>query len=136
MRRYIRHPSDIPISFSVGSASDSAEAPRLRNVGLGGLCFSSDIPWQSGAPIHIEIPVSDEDFVADGVVVWCRKEGGRYCVGVDFRDQSTQFSIRMVEQLCHIEHYRAEVLRAEGRALTSEEAAKEWIKKYAANFPD
>jgi hypothetical protein len=35
----------------------------------------------------------------------------------------------------HIEHYRKEVERLEGRALTSQEAAGEWISKYAGDFP-
>ena len=56
-------------------------------------------------------------------------------MGVQFTDSTTQFSVRMVEQICHIEHYRAEVLRVENRDLTSEEAAKEWVEKFAADFP-
>jgi hypothetical protein len=39
----------------------------------------------------------------------------------------------MVEQVCHIEHYRKEVMVCEGRQLTSEDAAKEWVAKYASN---
>jgi hypothetical protein len=96
MRRYIRHPSDIPISFSAGaSASDPPEGDRLRDVGLGGLCFSSHYPLQTGAPIRIGIPVNEEAFIAEGVIVWCRKDGNRYSVGVQFRDRPTQQSIRM-----------------------------------------
>jgi hypothetical protein len=42
----------------------------------------------------------------------------------------------MVEQLCHIEHYRKEVRDTEGRILDGEAAAREWISKFAAKFPD
>ncbi|MEQ8937648.1 MAG: PilZ domain-containing protein, partial [Gammaproteobacteria bacterium] len=45
------------------------------------------------------------------------------------------FLLRMVEQLCHIEHYRNEIARVEGRELSSEQAAQEWISKYAESFP-
>lgn len=41
----------------------------------------------------------------------------------------------MVEQLCHIEHYKAEVLAREGRQLDGEQAAREWIRKFAHGFP-
>ena len=41
----------------------------------------------------------------------------------------------MVEQLCHIEHYRNEVNRKEGRDISSEEAATEWIAQFADKFP-
>ena len=43
--------------------------------------------------------------------------------------------LRMVEQICHIEHYRNELLQTEGREISSEVAAKEWIEKYAHTFP-
>jgi hypothetical protein len=41
----------------------------------------------------------------------------------------------MVEQICHIEHYKREVAEREGRELSGQQAAKEWIAKYAASFP-
>lgn len=136
MRRYIRHPSDIPIAFSIEEQDGNVSpCPRLKDVSLGGLCFSADCPLKTGMPIHIEIPVENEGFGADGVIAWCRPEGHKYSVGVQFNDSTTQFSVRMVEQICHIEHYRAEVERVEKRVLTSEEAAKEWVEKFAADFP-
>jgi hypothetical protein len=45
------------------------------------------------------------------------------------------FSTRMVEQVQHIEHYRQEVLRVEGRLLDDDSAALEWIERFAAAFP-
>jgi hypothetical protein len=42
----------------------------------------------------------------------------------------------MVQQVCSIENYRREVQQREGRALTTQEAASEWIAKYAGRFPD
>jgi hypothetical protein len=41
----------------------------------------------------------------------------------------------MVEQVCHIENYKKEIYRAEGRLLSSEQAAMEWIIRYASRFP-
>jgi hypothetical protein len=41
----------------------------------------------------------------------------------------------MVEQVCHIEHYKNEVKRREGREISGEQAANEWIAKFAGNFP-
>jgi hypothetical protein len=43
---------------------------------------------------------------------------------------------RMVEQVCYIENYKKVVYQTEGRLLTAEEAAMEWICKYASQFPD
>jgi hypothetical protein len=43
--------------------------------------------------------------------------------------------MRMVEQVCHIEQYKKELFEDEGRALTGEQAAMEWIKRFAEGFP-
>jgi hypothetical protein len=43
--------------------------------------------------------------------------------------------VRMIEQLCYIDHYKQSVELNEGRTLTGEEAAMEWIEKFAGKFP-
>ncbi len=134
MRRFIRHPSDIPIHYSLGA--DIATQQKLKDVGVGGLCFSSDQPIQIGSEIEIEIRVNESLFKAKGIVAWSRPEGDFYSVGVEFLDKSTRYSVRMVEQICHIEHYRSEVCANNGRVIDSEQAAKEWVEKYAAQFPN
>jgi hypothetical protein len=55
---------------------------------------------------------------------------------VTFLDADDAFLARMVEQVCHIEDYRKSVQRLEGRALSPEAAALEWIAHHAAQFPD
>lgn len=146
MRKYIRHPSDIPISFCVSEANVPV-SHRVKDVSVGGLCFSSDSPVRRGTAIRIRIPLvlqplgageevaQSAGFDAEGVVAWCRREAKGYAVGVQFADPSARFGMRMVEQICHIEHYRADIFQSEGRSLTSEEAAREWIERYAAEFP-
>ena len=43
--------------------------------------------------------------------------------------------LKLVEQVCQIETYRNK-LKKQGRDLSIEEAAIEWINRYAAFFPD
>ena len=133
LRRFIRHPADFPISFSLGAQQQKQHS--MRDVSCGGLCFISDCPLERGEAVHISIPVEPPGFEADGIVVWCKPEHNRFAIGVEFDSDSTSFSLRMVEQVCHIEHYRAQVQRCEGRELSSEEAAEEWIAKFASSFP-
>lgn len=133
-RQFLRHPSDVPICYSLREVV-SSQSDYLRNIGEGGLCFTSRIAISPGTSIHIEIPIAQPVFEADGVVVWCQSAGPAYEVGVRFEGVEAEYGIRMVEQVCHIEHYRRGVLEREGRSLTSEEAALEWIQKYAARFP-
>lgn len=44
------------------------------------------------------------------------------------------FRARMESQCHHIEQYRQNVLRETGRELTLDEAALEWIERYASTF--
>jgi hypothetical protein len=134
MRKFIRHPSDIPIEVQLEEVvSDPVE--YLRDISLGGLSFHSRIPLQPNERIRIRIPLVRPRFETPGRVVWCRPSGNHYDVGVEFIDPNDLSKVRMVEQICHIEHYKKKRLEEEGRILTSEEAALEWIEKYAAQFP-
>ena len=133
MRRFIRHPSEIPISYSVDSQQPHVDS--LRDIGLGGLSFKTERPVKIGSRISLTIDVDSEPFRAEGTVVWSKPEGDHYSVGVEFFDKATHYSVRMVEQVCHIEQYRSSAYTNEGRSISSEQAAKEWVHKYAEAFP-
>jgi hypothetical protein len=130
-RQYIRHPATIPLQFELGSVTHSC---ATKDVTEGGLCFICAQPIHVDQTISITIDHCDPDFEAKGVVRWCARHGHKYLVGVAFEDQAVKYAVRMVEQVLHIEHYRQERLN-QGVELTSQEAAVEWISKYAADFP-
>ncbi|MFO1372585.1 MAG: PilZ domain-containing protein [Candidatus Competibacteraceae bacterium] len=134
MRQFIRHPADIPIVYDLVDIGDH-EKDYLKNVSEGGLCFRANTYIKVGCAIHISIPIREPAFEITGIIVWCCRTNGHYDVGVKFKDASTEFSIRMVEQICHINHYRNEVLEKEGRVLSGQEAAAEWIAKFSSDFP-
>jgi len=132
MRKYIRHPSDIPIEID---GVDVQDIESLHDVSFGGLSFVSKNRIKPGSKISITIKFVKPSFVSLTVVKWCRKRGDHYDVGVSFYDPEDAYRARMIEQVCHIEHYKREVLIKEGRKLTGEQAALEWIQRYAAKFP-
>jgi Tfp pilus assembly protein PilZ len=136
MRQFIRHPSDVPIE--IRCAADSAYVRRFtRTVSGGGLAFASDTAIEPETIIALRIPNLRPVFeVATARVAWCQSEGSQYAVGVQFFDSEEAFRVRMVEQICHIERYRHDVAQREGRQLTAEEAAVEWISRYASSFPN
>ncbi len=68
-------------------------------------------------------------------MVWCRPAHACYELGIQFLAREDLFAARMVEQLCYIERYRREVLNTEGRELSSADAAREWIARFAEDFP-
>lgn len=134
MREYIRHPSDIPIKYHV-QGTESPHNDPLKNISTGGLSFRSTMEIKENTPIIINIPVIKPGFRVKGVVVWCRLNNAAYDIGVRFLDKETEFRVRMIEQICYIEHYRREVLLSEGRRISSEQAAREWIEHFAHDFP-
>jgi len=134
MRNYIRHPSDIPIDFQPEELAE-AHSERLKNISQGGLAFHSATSLTTGSIIRVKIPLVTPVFQAVGRVMWCRARDDHFEIGIEFLDQDDAFRARMVEQLCHIEHYRHQVLAEEGRQLSSEQAAMEWIQHYAPDFP-
>jgi hypothetical protein len=134
-RQFVRHPTAIPIEFSLTGVNQQLLQSPLKNVSQGGLCFLSQQPVPLGCSIHLCIPVSQPPFEADGHTVWCQPAGSYFDVGVQFDDDSTEYAMRMVEQVCHIQQYKNDVLAYEGRELSDTEAALEWIEKYAADFP-
>lgn len=135
MRSFIRHPSDIPIEILYENESDSAER-FLNNISSGGLSFTAREALIEGAIVRVRIPIIQPMFEARGRIVWCRKEELGYDVGIEFVETKDIFKARMVEQVCHIEHYKREMQEKEGRLLSGREAAMEWISKYAGSFQE
>lgn len=134
MRNYIRHPSDIPIHVLPEESGAEATQP-LNDISHGGLSFYARTAHAPGTVIRLKIPLVTPAFEAPGKVVWCRASATGFLVGIEFLDSADIFRARMVEQICHIEHYKKTVLANEGRTLSNQEAALEWISKYAEGFP-
>lgn len=119
----------------VEDENDETVDQTITNVSLGGLAFMSQTPLEVLQRVKICIPLLRQDTHLVGNVVWCEKSRKGYEVGIEFEKSRDVFRLRMIEQICHIEHYRKEVEKLEGRTLSSQEAAGEWISKYAGDFP-
>lgn len=134
MRQFIRHPTSIPLEFSVDNYQ--TDMRNMYNISEGGVSFVCKNKIEVGATIRISIKTLRPAVELVGKVVWNNPlESGEYLVGVKFTE-SEHYRARMVEQVCYIEEYRQKILQEEGRELSSEEAANEWICHYASRFPD
>jgi len=141
IRKFIRHPVDLPIQVTnnwVEDEDDETTDQTITNVSLGGLAFISPKPLDVLERVRVSIPILDRDNTLIGNVMWCEKSatGSSFEIGIEFERSRDVFRLRMIEQICHIEHYRREILRNEGRELSAQEAADEWIAKYAGDFPE
>ncbi len=136
MRLFIRHPTDVPIEIQ-----DAPEHGYVRqatqDIGFGGLAFISTRAFEPERLIALRIPCLRPAFeVAMARVTWCHRSNSHFAIGVEFLDSAEAFRVRMIEQICHIESYQREVEQREGRQLTAEQAAEEWISRHASSFPD
>lgn len=132
MRHFIRHPTEVPIEISASEAS--VPRRRLVNVSLGGLSFRSERPYPVRSTLKLRVPCVQPPFETEVQVVWCQTVAEGYDIGAAFLAPQDAFTARMVEQICRIDEYRAHVRAREGRALTVDEAAAEWISKFATEF--
>lgn len=139
LRQFIRHPSSIPVQLiknDSGNEAAFAGTNKLNNVSIGGVSCLCSNPVEKGSTVRMTVECIDPSFEIEGRAVWSKPVGDMYEVGVEFIVSDEKlFLLRMVEQICHIEHYRNELLQTEGREISSEVAAKEWIEKYAHTFP-
>jgi hypothetical protein len=53
---------------------------------------------------------------------------------VAFLDAESAFRAKLAEEMIQITEYRERILKDEGREMSEEEAAQEWIAKYAKSF--
>lgn len=135
MRKFIRHPVSVPIEVSIASDSALDGKGLTSDIGVGGLALRTHIPIEPGTLVNIKISFIDPQFETRGRVVWCRKRDELVELGIEFLSNEDAFRLRMIEQICYIENYKALARRDLNRELTIEEAAVEWISKYAKNFP-
>lgn len=135
MRKYIRHPAQVPIEV-VSECGQEQDTEYLHDISYGGLCFDSKVCFPKGNNIVIRITLADKSYEITGVIIWTKQKNKGCEIGIAFHGENEAYRVRMVEQVCHIEQYRNQVLKNEGRHLSMQEAAFEWIGKFARQFPE
>jgi len=130
MRTFRRYSTDIPIKILSKDAALEPSKP-LHNISYGGLSCHSKTAFKPGEFVAVSISHIEPPFEAMGVVVWCDPKHGEYELGIQFNEGREAFAARMVAQVCQIEKYKCHVLETEGRDLSGDEAALEWIEKNA-----
>lgn len=135
MRNHIRHNAGIPIDIV---HENNKYKFILLNVSMGGIACKGDKQFEVQTEVQIHIPQLKPDYTTRGKIVWCKKaqdlsNNGLYELGIEHCGEKDKAQLRMVEQISNIEHYRIEVKTTEGRVLTGDEAAREWISIYSSD---
>jgi hypothetical protein len=134
MTRYDRQPVEILIEVKARDQTIH-DTHNTVNLSAGGLAFRSERNFAPGDMVEIRVPFVSPPFEVKARVAWCKVRENNYEIGVEFLNHDDAFMAHMVEQVCLIEKYKQDILRTEGRLLSPEDAATEWISKYAAQFP-
>lgn len=135
MRQFIRHPISIPIEAIPEGNKSSHSIYDTHSVGIGGLAFHANYELNPGTMVQVKILHELLEFTTEARVVWCRRLDDDVDMGVEFLDSEDAFRARMIEQICHIEEYRKRVRQEKGQELSAQQAAEEWIAKFADKFP-
>ncbi|MDA0576828.1 MAG: PilZ domain-containing protein [Verrucomicrobia bacterium] len=137
-RRFIRHPACVPVRCEKQGVI-AGDHHELRDISDGGPSFLAPESYEPGDLLLVEFPTLKSRIGLSGEVMWAYPEKAgtpaRYATGLRFLHPQTFLKARIIEQLCHIEAYREAQQRECGRALTSSEAAREWIALCASRFP-
>ena len=136
-RRFYRHPIECPIQVRAASEKQTAHFDTA-DISEGGLCFFCDHSLAPETTIEVDIPILDKFFHIRARVVYSRQDTQRnlFYTGVAFEDSNSLFKAKLAEEILAIEKFREELARLEGREVSEDEAARQWIAKHAKEFAD
>lgn len=127
----IRHPSTVPLRYRRFGET----APRPTYSKDLGLCFSTTERLAPGSLVELTVPAAGRTQSFRLHVLSCQEAITGFEVQGCFVDENDAFVGRLIEQVCYIEAYRSDVERRDGRRLSREQAAREWIERFASAFP-
>jgi len=130
-KNLIYHPKQVPIDIK-----------KVKGVGekrcecLGELAVQHSAKLAIGSQVLLSITSAKSDLSLHGRVIWIMGSEKNYLIGITFYGEDEAYKMRMLEQLCHIQAYKRKVANMEGRQLSDDEAAREWIIRYSKDFPE
>jgi len=131
---FIKHPDDQPISLKCLKQPANNFNPQRYRIS-GGVRISVKESVEPGTVIEIETRIQDRMVSFQGRVIWIKESSNQTKqLGLVFDNVEEAYRARMIEQLCHIEHYLRRQ-NAEGRTLNARHAANEWINQFSPQFP-
>ena len=113
-------------SFSVQLSDDVPSQEYLM------LSVTSAVPEKTS--VNIALSFMGQSFSIEAVVVECVQQEEGFRLTLSLQNAESQ-KTRMLLQLSEIQRYRKSE-SSKGRALTIDEAASEWIEKFAAQFAE
>jgi hypothetical protein len=137
IRRHVRHVTGLPVDITLDYSSQTDEDTNddtITNVSLGGMSFISDGPFDIDQRVRVRFPILNDKVTLNCRVIWCESTRRGYKIGIEFDKDDEVLRLRLIDQISEIEDYRQRKESIGGRPLSSEQAAREWVKRYAGDF--
>ncbi|MGH7898216.1 MAG: PilZ domain-containing protein, partial [Candidatus Binatia bacterium] len=107
----------------------------VGDLSEGGLAFACDSPLEPGTVVEVSLPLADQPFLLVGCVRRCEPAAtSEFRIGVEFLHPAMSFRMKLAEQILRIQELRRELSRERGEEISNEEAARQWVERYAAEF--
>lgn len=136
-RKFLRCPLKIPIQLQLPKDRVPIHS-RTGDLSEGGLHFYFVRQLARGTIFQVKIPVAGRLFQIAGEVVYSLRDEvtGLFRTGLLFKEPASAFRVKIAEEILRIQKFREELSRKAGFAVSEEEAAQEWIKKYSKEFAE
>ncbi len=129
---FIHHPEQVAIELT--PATHQQQEPSSPSLGL--IC-TSQTPFEKGSALSVNFPEAPcQESLITGTVLDCLPQQHCYQLAIEFSSADNTMRLRMLEQHAYIGLYQKYIAQYQGRSLSPEAAAMEWIERYAAWFPD
>ncbi len=130
---YLRHAAKVPIAWREIPRHLARPGEIGTDAGVG-MRFLSSRPARAGALVEATLTVAGEACRFRGTVRWVRPQGHRFEIALRLAGPEHALRARLAEQACRIEVYRRSLSRRASRPVGIEQAAREWVERYAARF--
>ena len=121
------------IALHLKQATSNSEVQLMGDILQDdGLILSSPDAFVVAQPACLIVCFLEQSFIVSGIVESCSKIGGLFLLNFKMHQQD-KLQTRMLLQLSEIEQYRHSLLE-QGRELSLDQAAAEWVGKYAESF--
>lgn len=137
-RHGVRHPIPVPVVVRPRGETGSGIFSTVADLGEGGIAFASPRRIPVDSVVDVLLALHDRTFSLAGSVLSCSAagSGGTFRVGLAFLHPSMSFRMKLAEQVLRIQEFRLELSQERGEEVTTDEAAREWIARHAAEFAD
>lgn len=136
-RKFLRTPLKIPVELQLPKDRIPIHS-QTGDLSEGGLHFYFVRELVPGTVLQVKLHVAGRLFRLTGEIVYSFRDEitGLFRTGLKFKEPASAFRAKIAEEILRIQKFREELSRKTGAAVSEEEAAQEWVKRYSKAFSE